>query len=377
VTKKQQLQIKGSALVLTILGIAAMTTLTLGVAQLVPDDFRQIQAFEGTLSAEQAAWSGVEHALYLIKSARAQNSYFELSSEYNASGNSQASRPFGRTDTIGRCFTRETRSDCPGIDRQLGDPTNQTPVSFTNLNTADTEYRLVVWHRRQNIGNTNDLDDYYPSAYPNNLAKLLPETLITPTLDRDEVRRLDVRGASFVRLRWKPVYNSFCKPKVRTRPYLYIAQIGRDGNVISSIPPQLRLFPPHANFSLPPGQNPDISGVDQTDYSNSLEEIVDIPLDAATSELSIRFLVTSDAAGGNGDESDISGCYMRYSLENNGSVNDSNRAIETSDLGFDVIESTGISGRIQRKIRVLVNRENGNPLSILDFSIACENCERI
>lgn len=372
-----QTKFSGSAIILTILGIAAMTTITLGVAQLIPDDFRQVQAFEGTLAAEEAAWSGVEHALYLIKDARARGDYFELSQEYSSSGNNPQFRPFGRTDTISRCFVATTRNDCPGIDRQLGDPANQTPVTFSTLNTTGMDYRLVMWHRRQNSGNTNDLDDFYPTNYPNNLAKLLPDTLITPALERDEVRRLNVRGVSFIRLKWKTVYSSGCQPKVRTRPYLYIVQLASNGSVIVSSPPQLRIFPPHSNFSLPSGQNPDIPGVNPPEFSHNYQEQVDIPIDPATTELSLRFLVTSDQSNDNADEDDIKDCYIRYSTENVGGVNDSNRAIETSDIGYDVVESIGVSGNIQRKIRVLINRENGSPLSVLDFSVACENCERI
>jgi hypothetical protein len=360
VSKMNNKKLGGSAIVLTVLGIAAMTTLTFGVAQLVPDDFRQSQALESSISAENAAWAGVEHALYIIKNAQANNQFFELSKEYKDSGGDPATRPYG-TYTLGstdpnNCYAvgLGQRDKCPGIDRQLGVPVNQTPVDEKVFGSPDTYYQLVVWHRKHNVGNVYDLNDNYPSNPPNNIVSLIPESEILPTLDRDEQRQLDVRDNSTISLKWKPVFNSYCRLNAdpNSRPKFRLLYYFVDDNN-DRIPDQ-------PIFQEGIGLN--------TFNTNSPESQIDLVVPPGATKLDIQFLVT-DERGGLSDEREISECYVRYSI--------ANQPNESSDLGVDVIDSIGVSAGVRRKVRVLVSRQNGRALGIFDFGIACENCENI
>ncbi len=329
----------GSAIVLTVLGIAAVTTVALGVAQLVPRDFRQSQALESSLQAENAAWAGVEHALLLLKSAQENNEYFSLSASAEA--------PYGAYQAPARgdnCI--DDRAACPGFDRQLGNLQNGQPATFLrSLSTPGDEYSLVVWHMRRGVGNTgiNSLDDGLPAAI--NQFKEAPN--MNPVLDRDEVRRLDVNKVTSVTIDWKPIWNNQCKyDNGHTKIWLYYTLLNDKNEVIER----------------------------NRAEATSVQGMPIKPARIAEAKtLSLRLLATNTTnldPRAVEDDANVRGCFIRYNL-NTGSTQNNQAAI---DMGFDVIESTGVSGGVRRKIRVVVNRENGRLLNILDFGLACENC---
>lgn len=326
----------GSAIILTVLAVAAMTTVALGVAQLVPRDFRQSQALESSLQAENAAWAGVEHALLLLKNAQSSNNYFSLA---------DGGEPYGAYSPPARginCINE--RAGCPGLDRQLGNLQNGRPVTFNSLiATPGTNYSLVVWHKRKGVGNTaqGGLDDNLSVQL--NQQKDAPN--INPILDRDEVRRLDVSGVNQVTINWKTVWNSQCQYDAgRTKVWLLYAVLSADNTIID-------------RKAVPGGETQG-------------EQIV-LPLGENAHTLSLRLLATNTTnldPSSASDEQKVRGCFIRYNLNT--------QAAEGApiDLGFDVIESTGVSNGVRRKIRVVVNRENGRLLNILDFGLACETC---
>lgn len=333
----------GSAIILTVLAVAAMTTVALGVAQLVPRDFQQSQALEASLQAENAAWAGVEHALLMLKSAQRSNGFFSLS------GSSE--KPYGSYVPAGTTNCMNIRVACPGFDRQLGNLQNGKPVTLeTSLGTPGSSYSLVVWHNRSTVGNlgVEGLDDGLPTLI--NQSKDAPN--INPILDRDEVRRLDIADVTNVTINWKPIWNSQCSyDNGRTKVWLRYALLNELGNIIPT-PPGFK------TSNLERGESVTLSG---------------IPPEAHT--LSLRLLATNTTNldptapdTSNGDEQKVRGCFIRYNLDTRTSTS---KAI---DMGFDVVESTGVSGGVRRKIRVVVNRENGRLLNILDFGLACETC---
>ncbi len=325
----------GSAIILTVLGIAAMTTVALGVAQLVPRDFRQSQALESSLQAENAAWAGVEHALLLLKEAQSANEYFSLSDN--------ATTPYGSYKASARTNCITQRTACPGFDRQLGNIQNGQPVTFTApLATAGDSYSLLVWHKRKGVGNTDPsgLDDNLSPK--NNEQKDAPN--INPILDRDEVRRLDIADVKNVTINWKPIWNSQCKYAAgSTKMWLFYSVINADNSIAA------RGF---------------------AEATDTIGKSIILPsLNAHT--LSLRLLATNTTnldPRATDDEDNVRGCFIRYNLDLGAN------STSTIDMGFDVIESTGVSGGVRRKIRVIVNRENGRLLNILDFGLACETC---
>src|SRR4051812_31576334 len=71
----------GSAIALTVITLGAITAISLGIAQIVPQDFRQSQSIQSSIDAENSSMSGVEHALLLLKNSKTTNNYYELSKE--------------------------------------------------------------------------------------------------------------------------------------------------------------------------------------------------------------------------------------------------------------------------------------------------------
>lgn len=335
----------GSALVLTLLAVAAMSALALGVAQLVPKDYRQSQALQASLQAEQAALSGVEHALLLLRDAQARHAFLELSKEasQNRGGPFGSGAPF--VDGVS-CLVNRQSTRCATYDRQLGLPQNQTPVTVANpspLGLADSSYSLVVWHRKHTVGNPND--PYDGTSTDPNLKQTRNATNTNPILERDEVRRLDMSGVGVgntIRLHWQPIANGACQTDSARIQLLY-TWLKADGTPVVN-------------------QN-SIDG-----FSRGILEVGEVgSLQRPQSDavlLSLRLFVTHT------DEAQIRDCFVRYALENTVPT-------DTSDLGFDVIESTGTSNGVRRKIRVLVNRETGRLLNMYDFNLVCDTCENV
>lgn len=318
----------GSAIILSVLAIAAVTTIVIGIATLVPRDFQQSRNLESSLNAENAAWAGVEHALLLLRQAKEANTYFELSQETRPySRYAQPASGVNCLDSLNRA-----NSACSGLDRLLGNPVNQTPVWFTNvLGLPDTSYGLAVWHRRQNVG-TPDVTDGGD--------KTRSTTNVNPMLERDEVRRLDVRNTTALTLYWMPIFDTSgaaCRNGAGFRSHLLITLYDEQGNVRD-----------RRASSWPGGSSPVPVTVSNLGGMHTM---------------AIRFLVTAS------NETDVRNCFMRYSLQNTGT--------ETADLGFDVIDSVGVSGGVRRKIRVLVNRDNGRLLNVFDFGVVCNTCTNL
>lgn len=353
----------GSAIILTVLGIAAMTTITLGVAFLVPRDFRQAVALEASLQAENAAWSGVEHALLALKLGKSDTSttppyyFYELAENYqNKSGqtNYPQSRYYASQSNTIDCLAN--RTNCPGLDRLLGTPIDQTPLKIDGpLDSNAGYYSLTIWHRTQHVGNIND-GDLNDGITNRAIQESRTRANINPILERDEVRRLDMRGVSSgnqVMLRWRPIEHPGCTIDSSTSTSLVYTWLKSDGSEIVS----------------------DADGEMMVDARDIIkytgEGVQSFPITKSLPNadvLSLRLLVT------NNDESKITDCFARYSLETTGD--------DSVDLGFDVVESTGYSAGVQRKIRVLVNRETGRPLNIFDFGIVCgvsgsEGCKNL
>ncbi len=352
----------GSAIILTVLGIAAMTTITLGVAFLVPRDFRQAVALEASIQAENAAWSGVEHALLLLKLGKSDTSttppyyFYELSDRYQNRGGEgyPRSQYYAGQSNVIDCLAN--RTNCPGLDRLLGSPTNQTPLKIDGpLNSNAGYYSLTIWHRTQHVGNIND-GDLNDGITNRAIQESRTRANINPILERDEVRRLDMRGVSSgnqVMLRWRPIEHTGCTLDGGTSTSLVYTWLKSDGSEIVS-GADGEMIAEARDIIKYPGE-----GVQSLPITKSLPD-ADV--------LSFRLLVT------NNDESKVKDCFARYSLETT--------ANDTVDLGFDVVESTGLSAGVQRKIRVLVNRETGRPLNILDFGVVCgvsgsEGCKNL
>lgn len=316
----------GSALILTALAIAAMTTVIIGVAQLVPKDFRQVQALESSLRAETAAWAGIEHALLLLRSAQNDASFFETSQRGNP-----ASRytPFGGVN----CLFDRANQQCAGVDRQLGAITGDRPKLIEGTLDDESAYQLLTWHRREDVGNPQDIYDELLASSPLNTYP--SQANINPVLARDEVRRLDMRGVSngsAIILRWQLIANSSCAAaQADTRAHLLYAWMTPSGE----------LMPSQGSRGL--------IAKDSTQVTLTKPE--------GSAILSLRLLLSHP------QDEVIRGCFARYSLDNQGG--------ETSDMGFDVVESTGVSGGVRRKIRVIVNRENGRLLNVFDFGFVC------
>src|SRR3989344_4600741 len=164
----------GSAIAVTIIAIAAMTTITLGLASLVPRDYRQAQALENAISAEHAAVAGIERALLQL----ANNPYFEQSKELS----DNRGRPHGGLIST-ECLSNHTSCKA-GVDRFLGLPTNQTGVMYTTATahlglSVDTGYTTSVWHMAKRVGNPNDIDDGF-------LDRSRTSPNINPILERDQ-----------------------------------------------------------------------------------------------------------------------------------------------------------------------------------------------
>jgi hypothetical protein len=339
-----------------------MTTITLGVAFLVPRDFRQAVALEASLQAENAAWSGVEHALLLLKLGKTDTStnppyyFYELSKGYQNNGTTgyPHSRYYSGQSNLIDCFA--TRTNCPGLDRLLGTPINQEALKIEGpLKSVAGYYSLTIWHRAQHVGNISD-GDLNDGITDRAMQQSRTSANINPILERDEVRRLDMRGVSSgnqVMLRWRPIERDGCVIDGGTSTSIVYTWLKSDGSEIVS----------GADGEMVPDARDIITyvgaGVQTYPITKSLPD---------AEVLSLRLLVT------NNDESKVKDCFARYSLETTGD--------DTVDLGFDVIESTGYSAGVQRKIRVLVNRETGRPLNILDFGIVCgvsgsEGCKNL
>lgn len=350
----------GSAIAVTLIAIAAMTTITLGVAGLVPRDFRQSQALENSLVSEQAAWSGIERALLSLKEDR----FFELSGELV---NSKTARPYGRFDrecTFNRFECAKTRS---GFDRQLGTPINQTPVEFeSNADLGlgpEVHYSVLVWHMVQQLGTiqTNDLHDQLPDHSRSSAN-------INPILERDETRVLDVTrrddstlGVDKVTLRWSPIFhpksddfNGECLANPNSKFVLAYTWLNSDESVYSQGEEISDLARGLLTLDFSP------SGDSTRDQTKTLLN----PNVISALRLQLRFLATTTSA----DDTSIGDCFMRYSIETHG-------ANDSVDLGFSVIDATGFSGSTRRKIRVFVDRQNGSINSIFDFGVACQICK--
>ncbi len=338
---------RGSALIIAILAIAAMTTVALGVVQLVPRDFKGAQALESSLSAEGAAWSGVEHALLLLKLvASQQHGFVDISKEYVVdSAFNPLKRPYSfysaPANQTANCIVY--RSACQGFDRQLANPANQTPVTIRRvLDTTDaTYYKLSVWHRRQSVGNPADLTD--------GLGQTRSTANINPILARDEVRRLDMRDVQVLTVKWTLMGESgqSCDISANTQAKIAWSWLKADGSTIQT--PAGEIMEGSRGFSPFNGSTTEFTVNRQSNLGGNNED---------GQVLSLRLLVSNK----NGDDK-IADCFARYSLVSQGD--------ETADLGFDVIDVTGVSQRVQRRVRVLVNRETGKPLNILDFGLVC------
>ncbi len=345
----------GSALIIAILAIAAMTTVALGVAQLVPRDFRAAQAVESSLSAEGAAWSGVEHALLLIRSASKQHGFVEIAKPYIDAHFALSERPFGGyrlpPNKDNNCL--DHRPLCQGFDLQLANPFRQTPVTLQHvLDTSDqTYYKLLVWHRRHNVGTPQDL---------------MASQSISPTLQPNEVRRLDMspdaKGQNQVMtFTWDLVPRSSgetCTLSSDTQATLVWSWLKADGSLFESDGSVL-------------AHSRQVSTLDRHPAMFTVNRQADLEGQGGDENLllSLRLLVSSQS-----NEAAVAGCVARYAITNHGPQlieGGDLRGIETADLGFDVIESTGVSNGVQRKIRVIVNRESGKPLNILDFGLIC------
>ncbi len=342
--------LNGSAIAVTLIAIAAMTTITLGVAQLVPRDYRQAQALENSLSAEQAAWAGVERALLSLK----EDPYYEISQELVAG----LGRPFGG-DIGAQCLG--TPRECPaGIDRLLGIPTRQTPVEFSSVNkqsdlglTTESGYAYTVWHMAKKVGNPllPDLND------GNSADRSRGAQNINPILERDQSKVLDVsesntkdKGVSSVTVNWQPIFhtsgpgfNGQCTQGSGTFVLSY-TWMTVDGEGISA-PENRGLLTLPANGQV-------------------VTKVLNNPMPDIAVRLELRFLATSNS----GDDATIQDCFVRYSLEPAGQNG-------VADLGVSVVESTGYYSNVRRKVRVLVDRQNGQIVDIFDFGIACQVCE--
>ncbi len=315
---------KGSAIIVAVLAIAAVTTVVFGVALLIPKDLRQSQNLEASLGAENAAWAGIEHGLALLREAKEKNSFFELSTEGNPYGSYTV--PAGGTNCLDS--SQKGSSQCTGLDRLLGTPRNQTPVWFPDvLGTPNTQYGLVVWHRRQNVGTTDLLDGSIKTRSTAN---------INPILNRDESRRLDVTNTTSLTLTWMPIIDSAaCQNGPGFRASMVVSLYDNQGNTLQRTE---RVWS---------------SGAD----TYTLSSLTNVHT------MGVRFFVTSS------NEAALKDCFARYSLQNTNN--------ETADLGFDVIDSIGVHGNVRRKIRVLVNRSNGQLLNIFDFGVVCKTCVNI
>lgn len=337
-----KIHMQGSAIVLTILAVAALLSVGLAVAQLVPKDFRSSLNIEASINAENAAWAGVEHGLLLLRN----QPYYELSKNY--SSNTQPlpdynNRPYSQYGpaNASNCNVDRKLPQCRGLDRQLGDAVNQSPLVFESILGPTGKYGLVIWHRRKNVGNTTPitgLDDALLS--PPGINDYPHGANINPVLQRDELRRLDIKDVDQLTLRWKPFFKPTgqgCDKDGTSVQLLYTLQTNNDEIVARKL----------------------VSAVPGTDNSVPL---IGIPPEATT--LALRLFVS------NPDEQKVVNCFARYSLDSSVSSKD-----KTVDLGFDVIDSIGESGGVRHKIRVLVNRENGKLLNIFDFGLACEDCQ--
>lgn len=332
----------GSAIAVTLIAIATMTTITLGVAQLVPHDFRQVQAIEYSLAAEQAAWAGIERALLALKS----NPYYEHSSEFIPD---RTKRPYSNQNNE-RCYS--TPLDCPvGVDRFLGQPVNLTPDTFTGERaqlgkTSDTGYSLSVWHMAKIVGNPNDLADGNPDLTRGAIN-------INPIIEHDEAKVLDITklsdaslGSSSVVLRWQPVVgpDGVNCPSTATFKLGY-SWLDSDNRLMDTGSPYDRKL---ISYQL----NDVTTGI--TIVNPDAERAV---------RLELRFFATTESG-----TSTIDNCFARYSLQAGGED-------DGVDLGVSIVESTGYYASVRRQIRVMVDRQNGEILDIFDFGVACQVCE--
>ncbi len=341
----------GSAIVIAVLAISAIMTIGLGVAQLVPRDYRATLSLESSANAEQAAWAGIEHGLLLLRN----NPYYELSDDLQPGAiATNANRPYGEYKPLTadqNCDQFRNLAICQALDRQLGIPRRQIPYVFHNgpqLNEKSpigdsAAYGVVIWHRRHNVGNItpNGLDDGLRPEINN----VINSANINPTLTRDEVKHLDVRQtAGGLKIHWKPVMD-------------------RDGCHIDDSKSEIGLLATIFD------SDDKIQGrqYDAAKAGQFGERLINLNLPADAYSMTLRLVVKPDGGDTDGDVRD---CFARYALENKAPN-------ETADLGFDVIDAVGSSGRVRRKIRVIVDRENNRLLNIFDFGIACDECKNV
>lgn len=338
----------GSAIAVALVAIAALTTISLGAASLVPRDFRQSRALEDSLAAEQAAWSGVERALLALR----RDPYYEQSRELVATG----ARPYG--DYLGDdCLNQPLR--CPvGAETELGAPKNQMPVvgPAGELGLGMTAgYATTVWHLAKQVGAVHAGDLYGGQTDHGRVAKNP-----NPILDRDAARVLDIsrldnsrRGGSQVTVRWAPITHSegdpaFAGPCAATATfdlsYAWLTDNGEVYTIAGSIPAAAR-------------------GLLRFSHPLERQKVLINPDPTVVRRLVLRFLATTTT----GDDATLADCFARYSLEMS--------ADEGADLGQSIIESTGWSGQTRRKIRVAVDRANGQIGAIFDFGLLCQACQ--
>lgn len=349
----------GSAVAVTLIAIAAMTTITLGVAQLVPRDFRQAQALELSHAAENAAWAGVERALLEL----GKNPYFELSQELKRG----LGRPYG--SFVGFECNRMLSACLPGLDRALGIPTRLTPVEFgddlSDLGKkSNTNYSLAVWHMVQNVGvvTGNDMDD-------SNSDHARGAANINPIIERDQAITLDVsdlsnakQGSQVLTLRWAPIFHSQAPSggsgqclELSNSFYLQYTWLTESNEIYTD-----------GSGEVPDG----VRG--KLDYRIEREAILRNPDSSRAVRLELRFLAdTPDLL-----DSTIADCFARYAIKTTDStVPTTDIALPGVDLGYSVIESTGKAATVQHKIRVTVDRENGSLVDIFDFGVVCQICK--
>ena len=168
-SKKQS----GSALLITLLIIAVITSIAVSVGRLMVSEIRMSGLSEESIGAYYAAESGLEHALWLYRV----NHETAISKEYIHDGSTKDMEPYfdGNKVVYGVNKTEATPEKYPSID------------SDTNA-----YYEILMWNKSENIGNLTWVSD------PKN-----------PILKKDDVLEIGAinnvdNPTSTITIRWGP-----------------------------------------------------------------------------------------------------------------------------------------------------------------------------
>lgn len=294
---------RGSALIITILLISVISTLAFSVSALTISEFRKAATIQDSISAFYAAESGIEQGLMEYRLWHDVEISKEIYSKLH-SANQQVTSADSPTESEGSAQT--FRLIGPG----------GVGIANSTANRGSSWYDLKMWYKGDHIGDLTAIGN--PTIDPTNSN--------AQRIYRDSALQITANGASSFKLAWAPEGpNAIARA---TSPYRYFIETVM--NAPKNLAPdnlarvliddsQLNDQPKSVNFPI-----------------SNVETIRIKPWDMDAMRYSLTLL-------------DSAGQRLKF------------------DTQTSYIESNGVSGRAQRKLRVSINRTSGTVLEAEDF----------